>query len=60
MARYLLDTHALLFWLDGDKRLSPRARRLIQPDSNEILVSAASVVLERIEAMLDSRGPLPG
>jgi PIN domain nuclease of toxin-antitoxin system len=43
MARYLLDTHALLFWLDGDKRLSPRARRLIQPDSNEILVSAASV-----------------
>jgi len=43
MARYLLDTHALLFWLDGDKRLPPRARRLIRPDSNEILVSAASV-----------------
>jgi len=43
MARYLLDTHALLFWLDGDKRLSQRARRLIRTDRNEILVSAASV-----------------
>lgn len=40
--RYLLDTHALL-WAAFDKGLlSPRARRVIQSASNEILVSAAS------------------
>ena len=40
--RALLDTHALLFWLDGDRRLSGGARRVIRDETNEILVSAAS------------------
>jgi len=40
--RLLLDTHALLWWLDGDRRLSPRARRAISNKSNTVLVSAAS------------------
>ena len=40
--RILLDTHALLWWLDGDRRLSQRARRLIDSDQTAVLVSAAS------------------
>jgi PIN domain nuclease of toxin-antitoxin system len=40
--RLLLDTHALLWWLDGDRRLSPKARRAIANQANTVLVSAAS------------------
>jgi PIN domain nuclease of toxin-antitoxin system len=35
-------THALLWWLDGDRRLSLKARRAIASQSNTILVSTAS------------------
>ena len=41
--RLLLDTHALLWWLDGDRRLPARVRALIGEPTNEVLVSAASV-----------------
>lgn len=40
--RLLLDTHALLWWLAGDKHLSPAARRAIGDADNTVLVSAAS------------------
>jgi PIN domain nuclease of toxin-antitoxin system len=40
--RLLLDTHALLWWLDGDRKLPRRVRALIEDDANEIIVSAAS------------------
>lgn len=40
--RFLLDTHALLWWLTDDSRLSPHARELIADESSTILVSAAS------------------
>lgn len=40
--RVLLDTHALLWWLDGDRRLSRRARSVIADNENVVLVSAAS------------------
>lgn len=40
--RLLLDTHTLLWWFDGNRRLSAKVRRLIEDDSNEVLVSAAS------------------
>lgn len=40
--RLLLDTHAFLWWLDGDRRLSLKARRLIADETNAVLVSAAS------------------
>lgn len=40
--RYLLDTHALLWWLFDDARISPRARALIADRSNTFLVSSAS------------------
>lgn len=40
--RLLLDTHALLWWLDGDKALSPSARAAIADETNDVLVSAVS------------------
>lgn len=41
--RLLLDTHAFLWWLDGDERLSMKARNAIADTENNVLVSAASV-----------------
>ncbi len=38
----LLDTHAFLWWLDGDERLSLTVRDLIADEHNVILFSAAS------------------
>ena len=40
--RVLLDTHALLWWPDGDRQLGRRARAVIGKDSNVVYVSAAS------------------
>ena len=55
--RLLLDTHALLWWLDGDRRLSLKVRRAIGNDSHAILVSAASAWEITTKARL---GKLPG
>jgi PIN domain nuclease of toxin-antitoxin system len=38
----LLDTHAFLWWLAGDARLSRKAREAIDADTNQAHVSAAS------------------
>jgi PIN domain nuclease of toxin-antitoxin system len=38
----LLDTHAFLWWLSGDDRLSEKARAALADDTNGIFVSAAS------------------
>jgi PIN domain nuclease of toxin-antitoxin system len=38
----LLDTHAFLWWITDDVRLSPRARTVIADGDNELFVSAAS------------------
>lgn len=38
----LLDTHALLWWLDGDTRLSETAQAAIAQPDRVVLVSAAS------------------
>ena len=53
----MLDTHTLLWWLDGDRRLPPRARRAIASQSNTILVSAVSAWEITTKARL---GKLPG
>jgi PIN domain nuclease of toxin-antitoxin system len=55
--RLLLDTHTLLWWLDGDRRLSRRARVAIADDDNHVLVSAASAWELATKARL---GKLPG
>jgi len=55
--RLLLDTHALLWWLDGDRRLSRTARTAIAASDNEVFVSAASAWEITTKARL---GKLPG
>jgi PIN domain nuclease of toxin-antitoxin system len=40
--RVLLDTHALLWWLNDNAALPLSARRVIARQGNEVLVSAAS------------------
>ncbi len=55
--RLLLDTHALLWWLDGDRRLSRKARTAITAESNSVIVSAASAWEITTKARL---GKLPG
>jgi PIN domain nuclease of toxin-antitoxin system len=55
--RLLLDTHAFLWWLDGDRRLSLKSRRLIADETNAVLVSAASAWEITTKARL---GRLPG
>jgi PIN domain nuclease of toxin-antitoxin system len=40
--RLLLDTHAFLWWIADDERLSTNAREAIAAGSNEAFVSAAS------------------
>jgi PIN domain nuclease of toxin-antitoxin system len=55
--RVLLDTHTLLWWLDGDRRLSRRARSTIGDNDNSVLVSAASAWEISTKVRL---GKLPG
>jgi PIN domain nuclease of toxin-antitoxin system len=40
----LLDTHALIWWLDDDARLSRRARKVIADANNTVFVSSASAL----------------
>jgi PIN domain nuclease of toxin-antitoxin system len=41
--RLLLDTHTLLWFIDGSTRLSPRARALIEDEANDIYLSVVSL-----------------
>ncbi len=41
--KLLLDTHAVLWFLSGDDRLSENARRHLTDDTNRVLLSAAVV-----------------
>lgn len=49
---YLLDTHAFLWWITDDPRLSEPARQVIRDASNQILFSAASAWEIAIKARL--------
>ena len=40
--KYLLDTHALIWWLNDSPELSAAARAAVASETNEIYVSAAS------------------
>jgi PIN domain nuclease of toxin-antitoxin system len=40
--RYLLDTHALIWWWDGGAKLPAGARAIVADPENSIFVSAAS------------------
>ena len=41
--KYLLDTHTLLWFLKGDKKLSDKARQLIDSPRNEKFISIVSL-----------------
>lgn len=58
--RLLLDTHAFLWWISDDKKLTRRARRAIAEPSNEVLFSAVSaweIVLKASLGRLDLPEP---
>jgi len=38
----LLDTHALIWWVEGDERVTPRLRRLLARPDEDVFVSAAT------------------
>ena len=57
MTSYLLDTHTLLWWLDGDKQLSANSKKIIASEKNQIYVSAASAWEICIKVRI---GKLPG
>lgn len=50
--KLLLDTHALLWFQAGDRRLSRTARQAMEADDAELLVSAATVWELAIKASL--------
>jgi PIN domain nuclease of toxin-antitoxin system len=65
--RFLLDTHAFLWWLAGDRQLPAAARRHIAQDDNLVFVSAASaweiatkVRLGKLPSAADMAADIPG
>lgn len=58
--RYLLDTNALLWFLGNDKKLSHRARQLIESSSNESCLSIVSlweIAIKTVLGKLDLAEP---
>lgn len=58
---YLLDTHALLWWLFDDRRLSRRVRGVIRDPGNRLLASSASaweIATKHRLGKLSAAGPL--
>jgi len=50
--RILLDTHAIVWWAIGDRRLSPKARLTIADPETEVFISIASAWEIQIKASL--------
>jgi PIN domain nuclease of toxin-antitoxin system len=54
--RLLLDTHILLWWLMGDRRLPKNLARVLASPENDVAVSAASlweIVIKRMLGRID-------
>ena len=61
--RLLLDTHAALWWIGGDRRLGEQARAELEDDANEVLLSAAvvwEVAIKRSLRKLEAPGEFAG
>ncbi|MGH3830624.1 MAG: type II toxin-antitoxin system VapC family toxin [Pseudonocardiaceae bacterium] len=59
--RLLLDTHALIWWLDGGARLREQARAAIRSRTNEVRVSSVSAIeisIKVTRGKLDAPGDL--
>lgn len=55
--KLLLDTHAALWWLNGDERFSDVAARQLNDETNRVLLSAAvvwEVAIKRSSGKLDA------
>jgi PIN domain nuclease of toxin-antitoxin system len=55
MKRVLIDTHVLLWWLNGDRALGQQARSVIANAENDIFVSAATsweIAIKRKKGLL--------
>jgi|ERR1700676_159164 PIN domain nuclease of toxin-antitoxin system len=60
MSAVLLDTHVLLWWLQGGSKLSPTARTIMQ-NSGQVFVSAASaweIAIKHKAGKLEAAGGL--
>jgi PIN domain nuclease of toxin-antitoxin system len=57
--RYLLDSHALLWFLEGGEMLTPRVRAVLSDERNRILVSPASVYELRYKSARGRMRELP-
>lgn len=58
--RLLLDTHTLLWWVQGDRRLSPTASTLLLDQSNQVYLSSITAFeMETKVAAGKLRLPLP-
>lgn len=56
--RYVLDTHALVWYLTGDARLGAAAQRILNDDKNQLIVPA--IVLAEAKHIADrKRVPMP-
>jgi len=60
MSNYLLDTHALIWFCEGNEKLSNKARLIIENNDNELFLSFASLweiviklSLGRLESYID-------
>lgn len=51
--RILLDTHAIVWWATGDRRMSRKARVTIADPDTEVFISIASAWEIQIKATLD-------
>ncbi len=63
MTTVLLDTHILLWWLQGGSRLSAKAKAILQDPGVRVLVSAASaweIAIKRKAGKLDDATALVG
>lgn len=59
MKRVLLDTHALLWWLNGSQQLGKNSIETISNQDNEIFVSAASIweiAIKKKKGLLEAPG----
>jgi len=55
--RLLLDTHITLWMIVGDRRLPSRARMLVEDETNDLVVSVASLWEISIKFGLGRKGP---
>lgn len=58
MKRLLLDTHLMLWWLSGDRRLGASSRRLVEDSHCSVsVISLAEVDIKAAVGKLRLRGP---